>query len=128
VRRFRIVMATAGLVAAGLSAAGCDTLPGGWACTALYAYGVSAEVTDADTGAAIGNAVLKLYDGKYEETMQNYFENTHVGAGERAGTYKLVASAPGYETQTIEDIVVTADECHVKGVAVAVKLRASGEP
>jgi len=94
----------------------------------LYAYGVSAQVTDATTGAFIGNATLTLKDGDYEETMQYWFEGSYVGAGERAGTYVLEASAPGYESKSIEDIVVTADECHVEGVAVMVKLQADDAP
>ena len=49
---------------------GCPQFPGGRACTTLFAYGVSATVTDAVTGAAIDNATLTLTEGTYTEVMQ----------------------------------------------------------
>ena len=90
--------------------------PGGTVCTDLYAYGVSVTVTDAGTGQPVTNATLTLTDGAYTEVMQYIPTGDYVGAGERAGTYTLTAGAPGYQSQTIENIVVTADECHVQGV------------
>ena len=92
------------------------------ACTALYAYGVSSTVTSAQNGAKIDNATLTLRDGEYVEVMQHIFDGEYVGAGERAGTYTLTAVAPGFQPQVVENIVVTADECHVKGVRVDVQL------
>jgi len=102
--------------------ASCTALPGPIACTALYAYGVSATVTDQQTGVPIDNATLTLTEGTYQEEMQSYQEGEYVGAGERAGTYTLTAMAPGFQSQTIENIVVTADECHVHGVHLDVEL------
>jgi len=106
-----------------LPLASCDALPGGIACTALYAYGVSATVTDAVTGAAIDNATLTLTDGSFQQVMQHFQGGDYVGAGERAGTYTLSAAASGLQTQTINDIVVTADICHVRGVHLNIKLQ-----
>lgn len=100
--------------------------PSGTVCTTLYAYGVNATVTNASTGTAISNATLTLQDtgSDYEEVMQPFpGGNDYVGAGERKGTYNLVATAPGFESKTIENIVVTADECHVQGVHVDVVLQ-----
>ena len=105
-----------------LAALSSCTLPDPIACTALYAYGVSATVTDQETGAPIDNATLTLVDGAYEEDMESYQSGEFVGAGERAGTYTLTADAPGYQSRTIEDIVVTADVCHVHGVHLDVEL------
>ncbi len=110
------------LAAVGLASTGCAIVPDETACTLLYAYGVTAEVTDATTGEFISDATLTLRDGNYEEEMQYRYQGSYVGAGERAGTYTLEAFLPGYESQTINNIVVTADECHVIGVAVTVKL------
>lgn len=106
-----------------LCLAGCDTGP--IACTLLYAYGLSATVADANTGAAITNATLTLTDGAYQETMQTFPSGDYVGAGERAGTYTLTASAPGYQDKTIPNIVVTRDQCHVMGVHVDVQMQPS---
>jgi hypothetical protein len=102
-------------------------LPGGCpvqeACTDLYAYGVSATVTNASTGASLSDATLTLTEGSYTEVMQLVPTGDYVGAGERAGTYTLTATAPGFQPQTIDDIVVTADRCHVHGVHLEVALQ-----
>lgn len=98
-------------------------MPPGQACTGLFAYGVNATVTNAITGAPINNATLTLVEGSYQEVMQSFPTGDYVGAGERAGTYDLTASAQGFQTQTIDNIVVTADPCHVQGVHLDVKLQ-----
>lgn len=105
-----------------LMAASC-TMPPGIACTALYAYGFTVTLTDATTGAAIDNGTLTLTDGSYQEVMQHFPGSGYVGAGERAGTYTLTASAPGFQSRTVNDIVVTKDECHVRGVHLNVMLQ-----
>ena len=110
------------LSALSLVLSGCDALPGGIPCTTLYAYGISATVTDATNGSRMNNATLTLVDGNYQEMMQSFPTGDYVGAGERAGTYSLTAGAPGFQTQTIDDIVVTADACHVHGVHIDVQL------
>jgi hypothetical protein len=94
----------------------------GQPCTTLFAYGVNVTLTDAETGASITDATLTLTEGTYVEEMQSFATGDYVGAGERPGTYTLEASAPGYETQTVENIVVTADVCHVRGVHLDVRL------
>ena len=116
------------VLAASVLAAGCGFsvnrgVQGGTPCTALYAYGVSATVTCAVNGDPINDATLTLTDGGYSEVMQFVVTGDYVGAGERAGTYSLTAVAAGYISQTINGIVVTADECHVQGVHVAVQLQ-----
>ena len=110
------------LMTVGLVLCGC---PGflGPVCTANFAYGVNATVTDAVTGEPVADATLILSAGSYQETMQAFPDGDFVGAGERAGTYTLTASAPGYQDLTIDSIVVTADECHVRGVHVDVPLQ-----
>jgi hypothetical protein len=112
------------MLAAGLPFAGCPQQ--GKVCTDLYAYGVNVTVTDAATGQPINNATLTLTEGTYQETMILFpgSPGNYAGAGERAGTYTLTAVAPGYQSQTINNIVVTSDECHVKGVHLDVALQA----
>ncbi len=111
------------VLASGLPFGTCIQPPAGTPCTALFAYGVNATVTDAVTGASIANATLTLTESGYTEVMQPFPTGDYVGAGERAGTYTLTATAPGYQSRTITDIVVTADECHVRGVHVDVQLQ-----
>ncbi len=119
-----------GLSLLAMPLAGCDLsslldLFGGTACTALFAYGVSVTVTDAETGDPIENATLTLEEGSYRETLQYPGTGDYVGAGERAGTYTLTVNADGYQQQVIRDIVVTEDECHVRGVHLDVQLQAA---
>jgi len=85
-------------------------------------YGVSAEVTDAQTGAAIANATLTLQDGNYIEVMQSITPGEYFGAGERPGTYSLTAQASGFQSVTVDNIVVESDPCHVIPVTVQVAM------
>ena len=109
------------LLTALLASVSC-TLPDPIACTAIFVYGVTATVTDHDTGSPVAGAMLTLTDGAYMEEMESFQNGDFVGAGERPGTYSLTATAPGYQSRTLDDIVVTADACHVHGVHVAVEL------
>ncbi len=92
-------------------------------CTTLYAFGVSATVRDARTGAAVSNATPVLVDGAYRETMMTFGQpGSYAGAGEREGTYTLTVTAQGYQASAPRTIVVTGDECHVRGQAVTIDL------
>ena len=91
-------------------------------CTAEFVYGLSATVSDGDTGAAISDARLTLTEGDFSETMMDFMAGRYAGAGERAGTYTLIVEAPGYQSQTVEDIFVDKDVCHVIPVAVTIEL------
>jgi hypothetical protein len=93
-------------------------------CTQVYVYGVNVTLTDAETGEPITGATLTLRDGDYVEVLEAFptGDGEYAGAGERAGTYELTIAKVGYETQVIEDIVVTADECHVEGVHLDIEL------
>jgi hypothetical protein len=93
------------------------------ACTMMYVYGVSAEATNAQTGATITNATLTLRDGNYIEVMQSITPGEFFGAGERPGTYSLTAQASGFQGVTVENIVVKSDPCHVIPVTVQVAMQ-----
>lgn len=108
-----------------LFASSCGGGPGGLACTDLYAYGLNVTVKDDATGAAVCDAVVTAVDGAYTETLQNPglgSDCTYVGAGERAGNYTITATKSGFMNAT-QNAVVTADACHVKGVAVMLRLK-----
>lgn len=95
------------------------------ACTTLYAFGVSATVRDARSGAPISGATLVLVDGTYRETMTSFgVAGSYAGAGERAGTYTLTATANGYQPSAPRTVVVTEDAegCHVVGQSVTIEL------
>lgn len=107
-----------------LPAVECPFVPpdDGQVCTTLFAYGVSAMVTDNDTGDPIDNAVLTLTQGDYSEVMEAFPPGGYVGAGERAGTYSLTINVPGVAEATVDDIKVTSDGCHVVGVALDIRV------
>lgn len=92
-------------------------------CTMIFVYGVNVEVTN-QAGAPIANATCTLQDGNYIEVMQTVTAGEYFGAGEREGTYTLTVEAPGYQSRTVQNIVVGADECHVIPVTVKVPMTA----
>ena len=115
------------LLMAGLPVFECRIIDEPVACTTVFVYGLNVTLVDADTGAAIDGATLTLTEGAYSETMEAFpGSGYYVGAGERAGTYTLTAEADGYESQTVTDIVVGADECHVIPVTLTVELTPTG--
>ena len=108
---------------------GCNVFRGG-ICTAQFVYGINATVTDADTGETVTQAGLTLedLDSDYTEPMMESpsGSGTFVGAGERAGRYRLIVTAGGFVQKVIDEIVVEADQCHVIPVNLDVELSTTG--
>lgn len=106
-----------------------DIFDGGRVCTTEFRHGISVHVTDSVTGApAAGGAKLVVRDGTYADSMvvsENpaYVQDWMAGAGERAGTYTVTITKPGYRPWSRAGVVVTRDECHVKGVLLEAKLQ-----
>ena len=95
-------------------------------CTEEFVFGLSVQVRDTATGAIIPNGVTVVaQDGNYTETLDFMFD-THVGSGERAGTYTLTASKEGFDTKMAGPIIVelTEDMCHVITESVTIELEA----
>jgi hypothetical protein len=94
-------------------------------CTMIFVYGLAVEIRDAVTGAGIAaGAVAVAREGSYSETLEHGpVDSVSVhGAGERAGTYTITVSRPGYVAWTSPPIKVTADQCHVQPVLVKARL------
>lgn len=108
--------------AASLAACGDDST-GPIACTEEFRYGVTIEVRDGGTGepAAVG-AEGTLTEGDYVEALMVFGEDRMLGAGERAGTYDVLITKPGYEAWSASPVTVTADECHVHPVSLQANL------
>jgi len=104
---------------------GCPSFPDGVICTDIFVYGLNATLTDSE-GNPVTGATLTLSQGDFTETMMEWDAATspgvYVGAGERAGTYTLSIEGDGFDPATVNDIVVTADECHVIPVNLTVPL------
>ncbi len=93
-------------------------------CTEEFVFGLSVQVRDATTNAIIpGGVVVTARDGSYTETLDFMFD-THVGAGERPGTYTLTARKDGFITKMAGPITVVLDEdmCHVITQSVTIEL------
>jgi hypothetical protein len=75
--------------------------------------------------AEICDAVVIASDGTFSATLQSSAGGgacAWSGLPERSGVYDVTVSKPGYATVTRENVVVTADRCHVKTVALDVTL------
>lgn len=116
-----------------LSVMGClsNTDEDNVACTAVFTPGLSVEVVDAESGEGIScSATVVFQDGNYEEGATNEAgpncDNSakFYGAYERAGTYDIIVVKPGYLENSVTDVVVTEDVCHVKTVNVTIELTA----
>ncbi len=94
---------------------------GGLICTGVFVYGVTLTVQDG-AGDPVAGATVTLTSGRFSETMMEQWPGEYVGAGERAGTYSLRIEADGFASETLTDIVVDEDECHVIPVALQVTL------
>ena len=95
----------------------------GGACTTELRFGVNVSVRNARTGANIDNAEVTIVDGNYREVLRvPPFPGAYSGAAERAGTYTLTVTAPGFQPAAPRTLSVTADECHVSPVSVTVDL------
>ncbi|WP_432412168.1 hypothetical protein [Rasiella sp. SM2506] len=96
-------------------------------CTEEFVFGLSVQVRDAATNTIIpGGVTVVAQDGSYTETLSFLFD-THVGAGERPGSYTLTATKEGFITKTAGPIIVVMDEdmCHVITQSVTIELEAS---
>jgi len=94
-------------------------------CTMIFVYGLTVEVRDAATGRGIAaGSVVVARDGSYSETLvSGPVDSVSVqGAGERAGTYSIIVTRPGYSAWTSPPVTVTADQCHVHPVLVNARL------
>jgi hypothetical protein len=118
---------TAGLVrwaavaALGMGVAACKSVTaGGSACTGEVVPGIAVAVRDSVSGASIAQGASgTITSGSYTEAMrplQNDNDGIPLwigGADERAGTYSLRITRPGYQTWTQSNVKVQEGPCHV---------------
>lgn len=106
-----------------------DIFDGGRLCTANIQPGIQATVTDSVTGApAAAGAKLVARDGTYADSSMypadpQYQQAWLAGAYERAGTYAVTITKPGYRPWAKSGVVVTRGECHVNTVKLEAKLQ-----
>ena len=128
------------IVALGLSLAACatdsDDQPGSnpmtdhILCTQMARTGLSVEVRDAVNGApAACGATGSLDEGAYVEALSDAGQCRRpdgwpylYAVVQRAGTYRVTVSKPGYQTWVQEGVTVTFDACGVQPVALQANL------
>lgn len=80
------------------------------------------EIRDSTTSAPLAaGAVALVVDGAFSDTLRLVTPQDSLfreGPDERAGTYDLTISHPGYATWTRSNIVVSRDACHVRTVQI----------
>jgi hypothetical protein len=109
----------------------CDSLDSGpIACTDIFLWGLHVAVQDSATGTpSASGAQLIARDGAYADTSsfppnRPDLDGLHlVAAGEREGTYTVTVRKAGFVDWERSGIVVTADECHVRPVALTARLK-----
>jgi len=95
-----------------------------YACSAAFVLGLSVTITDSLTG-----AVSSVASRWHVRDVLGTFADSGSGigglvsAGERAGTYHIDISTPGYRDWMADGVVVTRDQCHVKSVALTARLQ-----
>lgn len=97
-------------------------------CTQEFVDGLHVTVIDATSGQPlVENVSVKAKDGSYEENLELVpgLENLFAGAGERAGTYTVTVTKPGYQNYVSTPIVVTRDVCHVLTKSLTVTLHSN---
>ena len=111
-----------------LSACGGDSTNDGVVCTLELRPGITIEVLDATAAAASCGAQAVITEGVYSETAQNTtipcVDTVRLmGAFERRGTYNVTVSKPGFQPAVFNNVVVTADVCHVVTVNLTAQLK-----
>lgn len=97
-------------------------------CTEEFRYGIQLTAVDAGTDRSLMiGAGGEVVDGAHREALQVMpspatEHSVMVGAGERAGRYRVTVSHPGYREWSQENVLVTADACHVNPVILEARL------
>jgi len=98
-----------------------DLATGPVMCTKDMRAGIVLTVVDEITGnPALSGSTITLQDQSYVETLP---QGSSAGAWERKGNYDIIISHPDYLTWLRQNVLVTADECHVHTVEIEAKLK-----
>lgn len=112
-RHGRCTLLYLGILVAG-SAACFD--PAETACTLEARYGLQVEIRDSVSSELVATgAHVTASSGSYHEVLQ-INGGIAFGATERAGTYRVTVTRPGYRTWVRSGVTVTRDACHVTSV------------
>ncbi|MBW3535939.1 MAG: carboxypeptidase-like regulatory domain-containing protein [Gemmatimonadetes bacterium] len=127
-RPARAATRSAPILALCLLLGACDGPGVGVACTGILVSGIQLTVVDAASGLPpdAPEVAAVAIDGDYAHGRVAPREAVAAGpiglVEDRAGTYDVEVAAVGYETWRREDVRITADECHVRPVALEAAL------
>lgn len=127
-----------GAVVVAIFLTGCALLDDGpQVCTADFRFGLAVYVKDSSTGAwaASGARLLTDLAGTPVDTAQSFptafpagqpslDSMPLLGAGERAGVYRVTVRKAGYADWLRAGVRVTEDECHVRPTTLTAQLQA----
>ena len=93
-------------------------------CTTEAVPGIRVELREAGTGLpAAAGATVVAHEGTFEETLLRLDDLAFEGLVERAGTYRIVATKPGYGTIDSTGVRIEQDRCHVRLVTLRLELQ-----
>ena len=105
------------LVLASQALAGCSRKPVAEEqvmCTMEARPALAVVVLDSATGAGLAQAAVAIArEGDFADTLRGA-DSVVSGAHERAGTYRVELSAPGYLDWSRDGVKVSRDACHVQ--------------
>ena len=98
---------------------------GGVICTMEARAGLTVEIVDSTSGApaADGAKVLAVSAATRDSASGTAGVSTVSLAYERAGTYTVTVTRPGYRTWSRSNVEVTRDQCHVIPVRLVARLQ-----
>ncbi len=108
-----------------LVAASCSSRDDSTACTLEAEAAVVVQLVAAGDNTPVTGATLVLSEGPYSATMSEGPDGTYYGGFERPGTYQVEATAPGYQTETVTDIVARALQCGPETQRITIALHAA---
>lgn len=101
-------------------------------CTEEFRPGVAVYIKDALTNAGVASgANLVAREGTFKDSVAFPGASPDLNnlpltaAGERAGTYQLTVSRPGYAPWSQSNVRVTSNQCHVNTVTLTALLQPS---
>lgn len=118
-----IVLAACGALVAGCSAG--SGIAGDLACTKEARAGITVDVRDSLTNALVGQqSRIIAREAAFADTLDAGNADGPYGlVFERAGTYTLSVTRPGYQSWSQAGLQVAAGTCHVVGVVVTARLQ-----
>ncbi|MEO7083510.1 MAG: hypothetical protein ABI442_08170 [Gemmatimonadaceae bacterium] len=91
-------------------------------CTANALAGIAVTTVDSATGSTLtATGTVVFQDAPYFEKAIA-LPPTYFGAFERAGTYLVLVTLPGYQPWAASNVVVRAGPCHVVPVQLTARL------